>query len=187
MVQRNVVYRKSEHGAQALAKRDPALSLRSRSLLILVDGKRSVEDLAKLSTGFGEIDDLLGQLDELGMVEAVPEAGPPNASAPGPLARAKASAPAPLGPAKVSAPAPLAAGGAKTGALTLPEAKRAAVRRLTDLLGPTAEDLCLRIEGTRTPQDFLAAVKRAEMILRDVSGAQVAATFMQDMQAIRPA
>lgn len=44
----------------------------------------------------------------------------------------------------------------------LPQARRAAVRALTDLMGPAATDLCLRMEASRTPEEFRAALNRAE-------------------------
>lgn len=171
MVQKNAIYQKSAKGTQALATRDAALTPKLRSMLILVDGKRSVEELAKMATMLGDPEQLLAQLQQLEMV--APSA---TASAPAPLAAS--SAPAPL--AGSSAPAPLAA------AVTLQEAQRFAVRRLTDLLGPTAEELCLRIEHTRSAADFAVAIKKAEAILRDFSGADAAAAFAREMQSHRP-
>ena len=161
MVQRTAVYHKSDKGVQSLAARDPVLTPKLRSMLIMVDGKRTLEELAKLAGALVDAEQLMGQLLELQMVEAV------AAAAPGPAAGAS------------SAPAPLTA-------VTLAEAKRFAVRRLTDLLGPTAEDLCLRIESTRTAADFAAAVKRAEAVLRDFGGSDMAASFARDMQSHRP-
>lgn len=165
MVQKNsTVYRKSAQGAQALAKRDPVLSMRLRSLLILVDGKRSSDELARLSASAADVGQMFAQLLELGMIEATQ---PPDSAA-----QAATAAP--------SVPAP-----ART--VTLTEAQRAAVRGLTDLLGPTADDLCMRIEGARSAHDLLLVIKRAEIAVRTARGAQAAAAFMQDMQAHRPA
>lgn len=164
MVQKIAVYRKSARGADALARRDPALSMRLRSLLILVDGKRSADELARLSASPVEAEQLFAQLLQLAMIEPLPAQVPAggNGQAPSPAA----------------AVAPTA---------TLREAQRAAVRGLTDLLGPTADDLCLRIESARTAQDLLAVLKRAELAIRTARGAQAAAAFMADMQARRPA
>jgi hypothetical protein len=176
MAQKGTVYQKSGKGSQALAARDAALTPKLRSMLILVDGKRTVEELAKLAAMLGDPEQLLAQLVQLEMVQPCSSSAA-SASAPAPLAAS--SAPAPL--AASSAPAPLA------GAVTLPEAQRFAVRRLTDLLGPTAEDLCLRIEHTRNAVDFAAAIKKAEAVLRDFKGAEAAAAFAREMLAHRPA
>jgi hypothetical protein len=170
MLNTSVHYQKSAKGSQAIAARDHSLTPKLRSLLILVDGKRGLDELSKLSTAGADAEPLLDQLLEMGLIE-------------------ESSRPAPdLAPS--SAPAPLAAGPASIPPgmpLTLAEAQRLAVRRLTDVLGPTAEDLCLRIEGTRNPQEFMAAVKRAEAVLREFKGAEAADKFAGEMQARRPA
>lgn len=185
MVQKNTVFRKSAHGAEALAKRDPALTLRLRSLLILVDGKRSVEELAKLSPTGPETEQLVSQLDDLGMIEpALAAAPPPPASAEAATpAAAQAAAPAQA----VQASAGPAAAPVQVRVVPLPEARQAASRRLTDLLGPQAEDLCLRIEGARTAQDLLAILKKAEVMVRSARGPEAAAEFHRHMEAHRPA
>jgi hypothetical protein len=61
------------------------------------------------------------------------------------------------------------------------------VRRLTDLLGPGAEPLCLRLEKTRSAQEFLALVRSAEGPLRQALGAQAAARFVQEVESLQPA
>lgn len=170
MFQKTAVYRKSIAGQEALARRDPALTMRHRSLLIMVDGKRSAEELGRLAAGAGEFESLMDALSDLGMIE--PVAVTPSAPAP-----ATGPSPAPAVPgAQASAPA-----------LTLPQAQRVAVRRLTDLLGPSAEDLCMKLEATRTPKDFMALVKRAEDMLRNVKGDAAADSLTQALAGYRPA
>ncbi len=167
MVQKNAVYRKSTRGSNALATRDPALSMRLRSLLILVDGKRSADELARFSASHEEVQQLFSQLLELGMIEPLQ---PLPASGPGDAAGGQS-------PRSAAAPARI---------VTLQEARRAAVRGLTNLLGPTADDLCMRIEGARTAQDLQVVIKRAELAIRTARGTQAAAAFMADMQAHSP-
>jgi hypothetical protein len=153
------IYQKSAKGAQAIATRDHALPPKMRSMLILVDGKRSVDELAKLGGMLGDPLQLLAQLLEQGFIEAGAAAAPAT------------STPAPA-PSRPTVP--------------LAEAKRFAVRRLTDLLGPTAEHMCLRIEATRNAQDFMQAMKGAEKVLRDFGGDELANRFAQDIDAHRP-
>ena len=88
---------------------------------------------------------------------------------------------APRAPA-ASAPAPLAA----AAPIKLIDAQRFVSRRLTDLLGPNAEDLCLRIEAARNLKEFQAAVGRAEGVLRQYKSAHTAAEFAADVQAHMP-
>lgn len=174
MFQKTAVYRKSIAGQEALARRDPALTMRHRSLLIMVDGKRSAEELGRLTAGAGEFESLMDALSDLGMIE--PVAVTPSAPAP-----ATAPSPAPAVPgAQASAPAAVPA-------LTLSQAQRVAVRRLTDLLGPSAEDLCMKLEATRTPKDFMALVKRAADMLRNVKGDAAADSLTQALAGYRPA
>jgi hypothetical protein len=162
-----LTYHKSAKGSEAIATRTAAMTPKMRSMLILVDGKRSFDELAKLGGMLGDPEQTLSQLLELGFIE--------------PVAGVAAPAPAPARPA--SAPAPASA----HPTVPLADAKRYAVRRLTDLLGPGAEDLCIRIEGTKNAADFLAALQKAENVVREFSGQQAAAQFAADMKAHRPA
>lgn len=168
MIQKNLVYRKSAKGTEAIATRQHGLGPKLRSVLILVDGKRGFEELVRLSQILGDTEELLGQLLDQGFIEAV--AGPNPALATG-AAAPRASAPAPL------AAAPL---------IKLIDAQRFVSRRLIDLLGPNAEDLCLRIEAARNLKEFQIAVGRAEGILRQYKSAHTAAEFAADVQAHMP-
>lgn len=164
MPHRDVVYRKSARGAEAIAARDHALTHKLRSLLILVDGKRSYDDLARLSTGLGDPDQLLGQLLEQGYIEAAETTAASTPPHPPPAAAATGQHPP----------------------VTLREAQRFAVRRLTDILGPAGETLCLRIEGAHNVNEFQQVIRRAEMVLRDFGGEKLARSFADEMQAHWP-
>jgi hypothetical protein len=158
-------YQKSAQGAQAFATRNTALTPKLRSLLILIDGKRGYGDLVKLGTALGDVDELLAHLAELAFIEPVAGAtAPPVAPAP---------------------PGPVAAPGVAT--VPLAQAQRQAVRRLNDLLGPNAEELCLRIEAARNAQDYLVALARAEGMVRQFRGEKAAAQFAAEMASQRPA
>jgi hypothetical protein len=168
VIQKNLVYHKSAKGAEAIATRQHGLSPKLRSMLIMIDGKRSFEELVQVSQMLGNAEELLGQLLDQGFIEP----GGSVVSAPAPLS----SAPAALGPA---------VGPAST--LTLSEAQRFVSRRLTDLLGPNAEELCLRIEGAKNVHDFQVAVARAEGMLRQFKNAHVAEEFSADVHSHMPA
>ena len=51
---KNTVFSKTDAGREALASRPPALGPRLRSLLIMVDGKRRVEEFNQLRGGDGK-------------------------------------------------------------------------------------------------------------------------------------
>lgn len=164
MLDTTAIYQKTDTGSQALAARDPALTPRLRSLLILVDGKRTCPELLQVAQALGDGQQLLAQLLALGFMQAR----------------------APVAAAAVAEPAAAAAATAPPAGLSLPQAQRLAVRKLTDLLGPTADEVCLRIEATRTPQEFAVAVERAEEMLRRVAGARKAAEFAAALAGHRP-
>lgn len=154
----DTTYRKTSSGLEAIAARNPALSQRQRSLLILIDGKRNEKDLATLASGFGDVEELLQSLLALGFIE----------------------------PAGQRKPAPAAPAAAATGAGTpYAQVRSVAVRRLNDLLGPGAETLCMKLEAARNVEEFRAALKRVEAILREVVGTQRAAQFITEVENLR--
>lgn len=156
---KETTYRKTPAGSEAIATRAAGLTPRQRSLLILVDGKRTTTELAALTSASGDSQELLQGLLEHGFIEAV--------------AQREAV------PAK-SAPRPAAAAG-----IPLPQARSLAVRRLTDLLGPSASDLCIKLESTRSADEFRAALRRVEGILREVVGATRASQFVAEVENLR--
>ena len=167
MFNKQAIYRKTPKGLEAIAKRQSGLGPRLRSLLIMVDGKRSFPDLTALT---GECEALLGQLAQDGLIEAVGAAAPVAAA---PIA----SRPDPQGAAM--APAPLLVA-------SLPEARRCATRLLVELLGPTSDVLCIKIESAGNLADFVSAVKRARDIVRDVKGAATADRFVSEIELHTP-
>lgn len=162
MIRKDAIYQKSAKGIEAMGTRQHGLAPKLRSTLILVDGKRSFQELAKLSATLGDPEQLVTQLAADGFIEEA------------------------AGAVAVPSPSPAAAAAPGAPALSLPEAQRFAVRRLTDLLGPTSEELCLRIESSRTAQEFQAAITRAENFVREFRGPDTAAAFAADMQSRRP-
>jgi len=158
-------YRKTGSGTDAIATRHPGLAARQRSLLILVDGRRTAGELAMLTAAFGDTEELLQALLSQGFIEAVDQV------------HAVPSGPAPL----ASAPAPLVA----AAAVPLAKARSLASRRLIDLLGPGASELCVKLEATRTAEEFRGTLRRVEGILREVVGSQRATQFVNEVETLR--
>ena len=169
MIQKNLVYRKSAKGSEAIATRQHGLSPKLRSMLILVDARRSVDELMRLAHALGNTEQLLGQLLDQGCIEPGVDLAEPAALA---------------SPASPRAAAVAAPGTART--VSLADAQRFAARRLIDILGPSAEPLCIRLEAARNLQDFQAALARAQAMVREIRGATLAANFAAEMQAHRP-
>ncbi len=145
-------------------------------MLILIDGKRSVEDLAKMSAMFGDPMQLLEELEAGGFIENVdPAAGAaPATPATMPAPATALSAPADL-PAQVPA-----------GKVPLAEAKRFAVRKLTDLMGPVSDSLCMRLESVRNVEEYNAMITRIEAVLRETRGTNAAAGYILSLADHRP-
>jgi hypothetical protein len=167
MFNKQAIYHKTAKGTESIANRQSGLGPRLRSLLIMIDGKRSFSDLTALT---GECEALLAQLVQDGLIEPVGGAAP---AAPGPASGW------PDSQAAATAPTPLAA-------VSLPDAKRCATRLLVELLGPTSEMLCMKIESAGNLADFVSAVKRARDIVRDVKGAGVAERFIAEIESHTP-
>ncbi|MEO6626064.1 MAG: hypothetical protein ABIN37_14700 [Burkholderiaceae bacterium] len=139
----------------------------------MVDGKRDVEELAKLVSTLGEPEALLTELEATGLIELTqdqPVAPVPQAVAvfPAKAVAASSNGPAPLTPS------------------TLAGARLFTARLLLDLLGPTSEALCLKIEAARDVPEFVTAVVRARDTVRDVKGHAAAVHFIEQVEAHTP-
>lgn len=157
------IYRKSEKGSEAIATRGYGVVGKLRMLLILVDGKKNVDELTRIAAGMGESATLLKLLEAEGLIELA-SAAPPAAASP---AGAQGAAGAP---------------GADIG-----RAKSLATRLLVELLGPNADDLAMRIEAAKDLPQFVEAMKRAYAVVRDFKGQAAADTFGAAVEAQMPA
>jgi hypothetical protein len=167
---KNTLFVKTDQGREALTSRPPSLGPRLRSLLIMVDGKRPVVELDKLSGGEGSAAPLLEQLLAAGWVEPVQSA-------------VIAAEPA------VAAMAPVQAPEAEPSALPpLPfsEARRMMVRFINDQLGPMGEPLAMRVESCKTPVDLLTVLPRIRDGLSNLKGAATLQRFDQELVARLP-
>ncbi len=163
------VYAKTAKGVAEIAARAGTLSLAARRILIMVDGKRSVAELAPLARP-GEIDALIATLEAQGFIQRMQDAAtPPRALDAPTVAGTEAHS---LG-TDASEERTL---------LTLEEAKRRAVRALTDRLGPDAEIIAMRIEQTRTVEELRERIKEAERIVASLLGQAAAAEFLRALR-----
>ena len=152
------IYRKSDKGTEAIATRGHGVGGKLRMLLILVDGKKNVEELTRLAAGMGESAQLLEQLEADGFIEVIPG-----------------------GDGARPAGGPAVASGAD-----LSKLKSLATRLLLEQLGPLADELSLRIEATRDLPQFVEAMKRAYTVVRDVKGQAAADRFGAEVEAQLP-
>ncbi|MFM2276523.1 MAG: hypothetical protein RL211_2395 [Pseudomonadota bacterium] len=168
MISKQTVFKKSARGIEIIADRQAGLSPKLRTVLIMVDGKRSFEDLVPMVSVLGDPQGLLAELEAAGFVEPV-GAAPVNSSA-----KLSASAAGKTTPSGFAVQP------------TLDGARRFTTRLLTDLLGPMAQTLCVKIETARDIAEFIAAVKRARDIVRELKGQAAAAEFIEQIEAHMP-
>ena len=142
------VYRKTDKGVAEIATRAHRLVPRLRSALILVDGKKTDDELSKLiladppATLAGLLAD--GFIEVLAtLAERAPEHKP---AAPGPT-------------------------------VAFETLRRDAVRQLTDQLGPAAETVAIKIERAKTLPELQPLLVQGAQTLRAMRGAAVAQAF----------
>ncbi len=152
----SLVYRKTDKGVSEIETRANRLAPRLRTTLIMVDGHRTDDDVRELVQA--ESDAVLTALLEQGYIEVV-------SFVPARAASNAAAAPA----AAESGPAASAA--------SMDDTRRRAVRALTDMVGPMAEDLAMRIEKVRRWEDLEPLLRMAQEAVRNTRGQAAGAEF----------
>jgi len=157
MLDENLVFSKTQRGADEIASAERALSAKLRRALILVDGTKTMADLAPMFRP-GEIDTILAELHSGGYVA---------------LAGGESAA---------DLAATQDADGAQGTMAAIPErhfeeVRRRAMREVSDRLGPNGDPLALKIEGCRTPEELRVALREAEKILASFLGAEYGRSF----------
>jgi hypothetical protein len=164
-----LVYSKTPKGVAEIAARSAQLSMTTRRVLIMIDGRRSVDELAVLLRP-GEIDAVVAQLESAGLIQR--SSAGAALDVPTVAGREIDAMPTTQGPTASEDGNPM----------TLEEAKRRAVRELTDRLGPEAQTLAMRIENCRTIEDFRERVREAERFVTVALGAAAAADYLRALR-----
>jgi hypothetical protein len=174
------IYRKTAKGHSEIETRAQRLSPRLRSALILVDGRRSDDDMHKLITSQPE--ETLRLLSDQGFIEIIAitqDAPAARAAAPAPMPAQAAAAPRlPASVASGGAVGPAASATPSTGPVQSFETTRSqAVRLFTDLVGPMAEALAIKMERTRSADELRPLVQTAQTIIGNARGGKAAADY----------
>lgn len=146
--------KKTPAGQAEVTSKAHALPQRARSLLIMIDGKRTLDDLRAMLGP--QVDEAVKLLIDQGLVEGSVAPAPPPP------------------PAPVSAPVPLAAPAVDVATL-----RRDAARAVTDALGPMADALAMRIEKAKTADELQAALRLTAQALFDAAPRAKAEAFRQ--------
>jgi hypothetical protein len=172
------IYTKSAAGQREINSRSNAVSPRARTLLILVDGKRSDTELAALVPDFeASVDALL----KAGLIVAAPGAAPPASARSAAAPAAAAAAPSATGTATATAAAPavVAAAVPPAAAKDLATLRRDAARAVNDLLGPEGDALAMRIERAAEAEVLEVVLERCVAYIADTRGKRAAEAFAQ--------
>lgn len=158
-------YRKTAKGVDEVQTRAHRLSPRSRSALILVDGARTDDDIARL-VQVQPMETLQALLDG-GFIEAV--ASTPPAPLPAPAAAASGA-----GPGAAPARPPV----------DFKRVQREAVRRLHELVGPSGDDLAMRMEAAQHLDQLRPLLVHARSLIGHVRGGAAAAAYIDALSAL---
>ena len=169
-----LIYAKTPKGVAEVAARTAQLSMTTRRVLIMMDGKRTIDELSMLVRP-GEIETIVDQLESAGLAQRAAE-DTPAAPAPATLngrdteTHASSTLSAPVMDDRDLTP------------ITLEEAKRRAVRELNDRLGPDAEVVAIRIESCRDIEEFRERVREAERFVTAALGAGAAQDYLNALR-----
>jgi hypothetical protein len=164
------VLRKTPLGISMLKVHDRSLDQKSRTLLILMNGVKTVQELSSFSPDPTQIPILLQLLLDAGLVSVGVEAAAPTAGAT-PHANLPNSQP-PSAATQSAAPTIQQPVDLKT-------AIRKATRALENLLGPSSEVLCLQIEKCKSMPELIAKVQDLRSVVARLQSAKKADDFVQ--------
>ncbi|HUL64509.1 MAG TPA: hypothetical protein VLW55_07815 [Burkholderiaceae bacterium] len=157
-----LVYAKTAKGAAEVASRSGAVSLAARRVLIMIDGKRNIAELAPLART-GEISAIVEQLEVQGLVQPVQvgAAGTTSIFAP-PEAGEEFGEDRLVG--------------------NIDSVKRRAIRELADRLGPDAEVMASRIDHCRSTEELRQRLHEAERLVAGMLGEMHAQEFLRALR-----
>lgn len=188
-MEKGAVYQKTDKGAQEIATRSFRLPARERSVLILVDGKRTGTEIIAQAMHFGDAEQFLAHLLNDGFIEprgsAIGQTVDPDARPQSTVAQAIAAPPEALpghdsGPPSAPVGAPDPAGGDRMAAFMA--TKAFATRYFMDMLGPDADALTVKIEGAKTEGQLILLMEKCRDIVQQVKGRDRAERFWQRVQ-----
>ena len=154
----NAVLKKTDKGIEALKVRDASLPQKSRVLLILIDGKKTLGDLSPVLT-IGS--DSLERVKELFNSGYVAEMLQDQTEA------------------KQSQTEQSLSLTTKTDAVNLQTAIRSATKMLSDMLGPNSDVLCMQLEKCKTKDEYNTKILAFRKIIGTVRSEKAGDEFVK--------
>ena len=166
-----LVYSKTPRGIAEISLRSAQLPVATRRVLIMIDGRRTVDDLSVVVKP-GEIEGVIARLEGGGLIQPVALHG--SLDVPTINGRDTESRLSSV----LSGPSTLD----ERNPITLEEVKRRAVRGLNDRLGTEAASLALRLENCRTVEEFRYCVREAERAILIALGSAAAQEYLKALR-----
>jgi hypothetical protein len=169
-----LIYAKTPKGVNEVATRAGSLGLSARRVLIMIDGKRTVADLAVLLRA-GEVESTIAMLEAQGFIRSTGDQTPPTLR--DDLLRESLDV-------NTVEPAvePLPVEPTDRAVMTLEEAKRRAVRELTDRMGPDGEIMAVRLEQAKTADELRDRLREAERLIGGLMGEAAAQDYLRALR-----
>ena len=165
-----MIYSKTPAGLNAIKDRSLGLTPKQRSVLIMCDGKRDSAEVLKNTAGLGATASDLEALVSLQMVVGISPA----------LGQAAAPEPSSVSASPASNPSPDVAPSASRA--VSPEELRILVRRATkqleNLLGPSCEPLSLKLEKSKSYDEFAIKIYDIRRVLVSTRTEKIADEFI---------
>jgi hypothetical protein len=156
-VNNTTIFRRTALGQEAFANAKAALTQAERTLLIMIDGRRPLVELQKLSVVIGDCDGVLTRLSERGLVEMIATEA-----------------------ALAATPEALAASLDDNQQATheqFERARKSAARFINQTLGTYGEKIALLVERSKTTAELREQLVAAERIIGEFKGANAALEF----------
>lgn len=169
-----LIYAKTPKGVNEVATRAGSLGLPARRVLIMIDGKRTVADLAVLLRA-GETESTIAMLEAQGYIRSTGDQMPPMLRDDMLRDSLEVNTVEP-------AVEPLPAEPADRAVMTLEEAKRRAVRELTDRMGPDGEIMAVRLEQAKSADDLRDRLREAERLIGGLMGEAAAQDYLRALR-----
>ena len=160
-------FAKTDMGKVEMAERSGNLTAVQRRLLILIDGKKSLNDLLAFVRG-GELDDALEYLQRLKLIEFTGQVA--TLQAPPGLGYAAAA------PAEAPRPA--------TNVLEFEKVRDQAARFVAERLGESGGPICDAIARCGSPAELRNLLRGVEIFVRQRLNAETAHAFVQHFGAL---
>jgi len=157
----SIIYRKTAKGLAEIETRVYKLTPRLRSVLIMVDGKRTDAELAQMLPQAGEVlasllqEDFISEIARLATPPSPPPAPPPNPER-----------------TVIRGPQP-----------TFEAMRRDLLRAFNDRLGPAGESMAIRLETARNETEFRALLPAAVQLVATLQGRDAAEAFSARINA----